>query len=51
MTSLWLDRNDLPASDEFVPGATFDDLIVVAALRCLRPATSGLSPRETPQGS
>ena len=32
MTSLWLDRNDLPGSDEFVPGATFDDLIVGAGM-------------------
>jgi glycine/D-amino acid oxidase-like deaminating enzyme/nitrite reductase/ring-hydroxylating ferredoxin subunit len=32
MTSLWLDRDDLPASDEFVPGATFDDLIVGAGM-------------------
>ena len=32
MTSVWLDRNDLPASDEFVPGARFDDLIVGAGM-------------------
>ena len=32
MTSVWLDRNDLPASDEFVSGARFDDLIVGAGI-------------------
>ena len=32
MTSVWLDRDDLPASDEFVPGASFDDVIVGAGM-------------------
>src|SRR5215203_4940395 len=32
MTSLWLDREDLPASDPLVPGAAFDDLIVGAGM-------------------
>src|SRR5215211_6357053 len=32
MTSVWLDRNDLPASDEFAPGARFDDLIIGAGM-------------------
>src|SRR5215218_6977507 len=32
MTSLWLDRDDLPASDPFIPGAAFDDLIVGAGM-------------------
>ena len=32
MTSLWLDRDDLPASDPLVPGAAFDDLIVGAGM-------------------
>ena len=32
MTSLWLDRTDLPTSDPFVPGGEFDDVIVGAGL-------------------
>jgi glycine/D-amino acid oxidase-like deaminating enzyme/nitrite reductase/ring-hydroxylating ferredoxin subunit len=32
MTSLWLDRTDLPTSDPFVPGGELDDVIVGAGL-------------------
>jgi glycine/D-amino acid oxidase-like deaminating enzyme/nitrite reductase/ring-hydroxylating ferredoxin subunit len=32
MTSLWLDRAELPASEEFVPGAAVDDVIVGAGM-------------------
>ena len=32
MTSLWLDRTDLPKSDPFVPDGEFDDVIVGAGL-------------------
>lgn len=32
MTSLWLDRIDLPASDEFLAGARFDDLVIGAGM-------------------
>jgi glycine/D-amino acid oxidase-like deaminating enzyme/nitrite reductase/ring-hydroxylating ferredoxin subunit len=32
MTSLWLDRADLPAGDPFTPGSEFDDVVVGAGL-------------------
>src|SRR5215211_1749111 len=32
MTSLWLDRADLPSGDSFTPGSDFDDVVVGAGL-------------------
>lgn len=32
MTSLWLDRDDLPAGDPFVPAAEYDDVVIGAGL-------------------